>query len=159
MEEVIKTYAILRDSFLNQLIEKLGDVYINKESEVKDIVKFVDYTNSTFNYLIDIIKNYEPIEFKYKQQNSSIDKLLSVYDIMTPFDESKARKTLVNGLIKIVADKWLFDGVFFLKDGNKIRYTDIVKKAILTDNDKNELKEIYKIKRDGLIKEIRKENK
>ena len=47
---------------------------------------------------------------------------------MIAFNEKEARKTLVNGLVKIIADEYVFDGVYFTKGKDKVRYTKIIKK-------------------------------
>lgn len=154
--EIINHYIKKRDSVVKTITEKFDTFYDGKEDDLKEIISFINYTNALIFRLKEMSDATDSTNIRFKDNRNSIQRLLHKYDTLIPFDEIHARKTLVNGLVKIIVNKNSFDGTYFFdKKGKAIHWSKIVK----IESNIEELKRNYEGFRNELTQEIRRKDK
>ena len=127
-KEKIRDYKLKRDQFLNQIKNNFDTFYDDKHDDLNNIIKFINYSDSYFQELVEAQSLTEAITSSLDVQNDSISRIIRHYDIDVEFKgKEKSDKWLINALVLVVRDSNTFDGVFFTNGKKKLLKTKIVK--------------------------------
>ena len=126
--KVIESYYKERNKFLEKLKEKFDTFYTHKHDELNDLIAHINHTDKLINMLLDFLDGYESIDLENKHDNSSIERLITHYKVLSYTNEKEARKWLVNALVLVVADDYEYYPPKFKKGEKIILQTQIVKR-------------------------------
>lgn len=93
--------------------------YDRTNDDFKPVLECLNYQHRMCIALIDDMLVSQSIDYTKDEDLKHVSKLYEVYLTDLAFNEDKARKILINGIVLILLEGYTFDG-FFLRKGKKM---------------------------------------
>jgi len=120
-------YFTKRDKAVQSITEKFDMYYSDNHNDLKELINFINYTDSFIKTLLDKVELIEHSNIELSESSTSMKSVIANYRIDSFFNEDKAKKWFVNALIMIIMQGYEFKPPYFIKGNEKIIKTKILK--------------------------------